>query len=132
MNRRDLLQAVLTLRIVGMRIHIHRARPVQGDQRGDIVEVAGLQRFQQRAHAVGIELEHAKGVASRQQLVRGLVIQRNPGMVDAVLAVRLDVVQGVTNHRQVGEPEEVHLDQTQRFARVIFERSGDGTVGTFQ
>ncbi len=129
---RDLLQTVLALRIVGVRIHIHRTWTVQRDQCGNIVEVVRLQRFQQRAHAVGIELEHAERVATGQQVVGGAVVQRNLRMVDAFLAVRLDVVQGVSDHRQVGKSEEVHLDQTERFARMVFERGGDGAVGTFQ
>ena len=34
--------------------------------------------------------------------------------------------------RQVGQAKEVHLDQPQRFARVVFEGGGDGAIGAFQ
>ena len=36
------------------------------------------------------------------------------------------------DYRQVGQAKEVHLDQTQRFAGVVFEGGGDGAIGTFQ
>ena len=44
----------------------------------------------------------------------------------------LDVLQGVVDDRQVGQAKEVHLDQPQRFARVVFEGGGDGAIGAFQ
>ena len=99
MNRRDLLQTILTLRIIRMRIHIHRPRTIQRDQCGNIVEVIRLQRLQQRTHTIGIQLEHAKRVTSRQQIVRGTIIQRNLRMVDTFLAIRLDIIQRIANNR---------------------------------
>ena len=99
MNRRDLLQTILTLRIIRMRIHIHRTRTIQRDQCGNIVEVIRLQRFQQRTHTIGIQLEHTKRVTSRQQIVRGTVIQWNLRMVDTLLAIRLDIIQRIANNR---------------------------------
>ena len=110
MNRRDLLQTILTLRIIRMRIHIHRTRTIQRDQCGNIVEVIRLQRFQQRTHTIRIQLEHAKRVTSRQQIVRGTIVQWNLRMVDTRLAIRLDIVQRIANNRQVGKTKEVHLD----------------------
>ena len=132
MNRRDLLQTILTLRIIRMRIHIHRTRTIQRDQCGNIVEVIRLQRFQQRTHTIRIQLEHAKRVTSRQQIVRGTVIQRNLRMVDTRLAIRLDIVQRIANNRQVGKTKKIHLDQTKRFTRMIFQRGRNRTIGTFQ
>ena len=131
-DRRNLLQAVLALGVVGVRVHRHRARSVQGNKCGDVVEVIGLERLEQRAHAVGIELEHAERVSARQQLVRLPVIERDLRVVDDALAVVLDVGERVADDRQVGQAEEVHLDQAERFARMVLERGGDGAVGALQ
>ena len=132
MDRRNLLQAVLALGVVGVRVHRHRARSVQGNKCGDVVEVIGLERLEQRAHAVGIELEHTERVSARQQLVRLPVIERDLRVVDDALAVVLDVGERVADDRQVGQAEEVHLDQAERFARMVLERGGDGAVGALQ
>ena len=44
----------------------------------------------------------------------------------------LDVGERVADDRQVGQAEEVHLDQAERFARMVLERGGDGAVGALQ
>ena len=121
MDRLDLLQPVLAFRVVRMRVHAHRARTVEGDQCRDVVEVIWLQLLEQRTHAVGIELEHTQRVAARQQFVCLLVVERNLRMVNRFLAVGLDVPERVTDHRQVGQTQEVHLHQTQCLTRVVFE-----------
>ena len=117
-DRGDLLQAVLTLGVVVVRIDIHRARSIQGDQCRDVVEVIRLEAFEQRPHAVGIELEDAQRIAARQQLVGLLVVQRNLSVVDGRLTVAFDVAQRIPDDREIGQAQEVHLDQTQRFAGV--------------
>ena len=100
-DRGDLLQAVLTLGVVVVRIDIHRARSIQGDQCRDVVEVIRLE-----------ELEDAQRIAARQQLVGLLVVQRNLSVVDGRLAVAFDVAQRIPDDREIGQAQEVHLDQT--------------------
>ena len=53
-------------------------------------------------------------------------------MVDTFLAIRLDIVQRIANNRQVGKTKKIHLDQTKRFTRMIFQRGRNRTIGTFQ
>ena len=131
-DRRDLLQAVLAFGVVVVRVHIHRARTVQGDQRGDVVEVVRLEALEQGAHAVRIQLEHAQRVAARQQLVRPPVVERDLRVVDRLLAVGGDVLQRVADHREVGQAQEVHLHQAQRLARMVLERRRDRPVRALQ
>ena len=67
MDRGDLLLAVLA-RIVGRDV-LHRARPVERDQRDDVLDAVGLHADQRLAHAGAFHLEHADHLAARQHRV---------------------------------------------------------------
>jgi hypothetical protein len=49
---------------------VHRARPIQGVEGHDVVELGGLHLLEGFAHALGLELEHADRVPAREHLVR--------------------------------------------------------------
>ena len=67
MDRGDLLLAMLA-GIVGRDV-LHRARPVERDQRDDVLDAVGLHADQRLAHAGTFHLEHADHLAARQHLV---------------------------------------------------------------
>ena len=70
MDRGDLLLAVLA-RIVGRDV-LHRARPVERDQRDDVLDAVGPHADQRLAHARAFNLEHADHLAARQHRVGSL------------------------------------------------------------
>ena len=55
---------------------VHRPGPEQGHQRDDVLEAVGPQLAQHVAHARAFELEHPGGLAPRQHLVGGRVVER--------------------------------------------------------
>ena len=69
-----LLLAVLA-RVVDRDV-LHRAGPVERDQRDDVLEAVGLHADQRLAHALAFQLEHADRLAARQHLVGRRVVQR--------------------------------------------------------
>ena len=103
-------------------------RAVQRDDGRDVLEVVGLQLPQQRPHGPAVELEHAERVAPREQRVRLGVVELEVFEHRAEAAVRLDVVEGVVDDRQVAQPQEVHLDEAERLARRLVELGDDRAV----
>ena len=124
------LLAVLAQREVRVRVDAHRARPVEREGGRDVLEVVGLHEAQQRAHAAAVELEDAEGVAATEQVVGGAVVEGLGQLVevDVLVAVELDVLDGVVEDRQVAQAEEVHLDQAQRLAAGVVELRDDLAV----
>ena len=128
MDRRDRLQAVLAQRVVDVRVRTHRARAVERDDGRDVFEVVGLHLPQQRAHRPAVELEHAECVAPGEQVVGALVVEREVFEHRPEAAVRLDVVEGVVDDREVAQPQEVHLDEAEGLARRVVELRDDLAV----
>ena len=55
---------------------LHRPRPVQRDQRDDVVEALGRRLQQKVAHPARFELEHGRGVAFFEYVIGRLVVER--------------------------------------------------------
>ena len=127
-NRLDLLLAVLTQRVVGVRVRAHRAGSVEREHCRNVLEFLGLHELEQRAHGAAVELEHAEGVASGQQTVGFGVIQREGLQLQVDASVVLNVLDGVGNNRQVTQTQEVHLDQAQALAGGVIELGDDLAV----
>ena len=127
-DRGDLLLAVLAQRVVGVAVDAHRAGPVERAERGDVLEVVRLHQPQQRPVAGGVELEHAERVAAGQQLVGGLVVERQAEQVDRDAPVGLDGLDRVGHDRQVAQAEEVHLEQAEALAGRVVELRDDRAV----
>src|SRR6266704_65622 len=128
-DRRDLLQPVLAQRVVGVRVHAHRPRPVQSADGGDVLEVVRLHRPQQRAHGPAVELEHAERVPAGQQVIGRLVIERQAQQVDRDVPVLLDRRDRVGHDGEVAQAEEVHLQQPEALAGRVVELRDDRAVG---
>jgi hypothetical protein len=89
---------------------VHRPRPVERDQRGDLLQGRAAHLAQGVAHALGFQLEHADGLAGGQQFVGGLVVERQ--LVELQLnAAFLQEADGAVEHRQGLEAQEVELHQ---------------------
>ena len=128
-NRLDLLLTVLTQSVVGMRVRTHRARTVQRQHCRNVLELLGLHELEQRAHRAAIELEHAEGVAARQQTVRFRVIQREGLKVQVNASVSLNVLYRIRDDGEVTQTQEVHLNQAQALTGGVIELGDDLAVG---
>ena len=128
MDRLDLLQPVLAQRVVGVRVHAHRSRPVQRQDGRDVFEVVGLHEPQQAPHRTAVELEDTEGVSAGEQLVRGRVVECEVFEHELLAAVRGDVIECVIDDREVAQPQEVHLDQAERLAGRVVELRDDLAV----
>ena len=110
------------------RNHAHRPRPIERDHGDEFLDLVDLELPQQVAHAFGFDLEHAHGVAARQQLVGFGIVQRQ------VVRIRLDarralhVLAGLAHHRQRLQAQEVHLQQARFFQRHRFPLRNDVAV----
>ena len=106
-DERDRLLPVLALR-VGRDV-AHRARPVQRDEGDQVLELRRPHRAQRLAHARRLELEDADRVAAREHLVRLAVVERDLRDFEPAS----DQAEGLVDHVEVAQPEEVHLQQAE-------------------
>ena len=107
----DRLTAVFQVRVVAVHVGRHRTRPVEGHERGDVVEARRRERAQRRAHGCALELEHSDRVPPPQHLEG-----------------RLDQVEGDLDDRQVPQPEKVHFQKPELFDTVHLVLGDDGGV----
>ena len=118
-----LLAAVLA-RGVGRDV-LHRARPVEGDERDQVLELGRLDLSQRFAHPGRLELEHAARLAAREHLVRPAVVERHCRHVETVAH---ESFRG-GDHVEVAQAEEVHLQQAERLDVAAGELRYDLLVG---
>ena len=99
---------------------VHRAGPVEGVHRDQVLEGRGLQLAQVLLHARGLELERPDGAALAVEAVgRGVVDDREVVDVDLHALGQADVLHGVLDDRKGLQPQEVHLDKS----RVLDHRA---------
>ena len=113
---------MLAVRVV--RDVLHRPRAVEGDERDEVLELGRLHLAQRLAHARRLELEDAGRLAAREHLVRLLVVHRERRDVDVA-----DQLDGLVDHVEVAQAEEVHLQQAERLDVVHRELRHDLLVG---
>ena len=96
-------------------VHVvfHRARPVEGHEGGDVIDVAGEQGAEQGAHGRALQLEDAGGVAALEHRVGALVVQRHRVGVQVEAAQPCDVRHGVGDDVEGAQAQEVHLEQAE-------------------
>ena len=80
MNVVGLLHAVLA-RAIGRNIR-HRARPIERDQRDDVLEAVRPHVEQRAPHARTFQLEDADRFGARQHIVSPLVVERDRREID--------------------------------------------------
>jgi hypothetical protein len=122
----DLLQPVVAPDVRGDVLHGSGA--VQRRHRDQVLDAARLELAQRVHHARRLELEHARGVAARQQLEgRRIVVREGVGV--EVDAVRLfDDAHGGLDERERAEAEEVHLDEPELLDRAHVVLADDRSV----
>ncbi len=104
-----------------MHVGPHGARPVQGDERGDVLEAVRGNRPNQRPHRRRLQLEDPDGLALGQHGERGGVVERDVVDVDVHATMLADQLERVRDHVKVAQAEEVHLQQAEVFAGTPLE-----------
>ena len=97
---------------------VHRARPVERIERDQVLEFGRAHLLERLAHALGLELEHARRVAAREHLVRAAVVERQRRHIRPLSGRALDDVERVLDHIEVAQAEEVHLEQADLLDRL--------------
>ena len=99
---------------------LHRPRPVQSDDCGDILDRLRLQTGDHIGDTCAFQLEHAHRRATAEHFIGGLVvhihlfdIERRQAAADHLFRVR--------NHRQVAQAKEIHLEQPKLLERGHWE-----------
>ena len=102
----DLRQTLLPLHEI--RNQLHRSRPVECDQRDDVVEPLDAEILAQARHPAGFELEDADRFPAIQKRERRCVVERQFVNRETRNALA-DQRHRVLNHRERFQPEEIHL-----------------------
>ena len=93
---------------------LHRAGPIERDQRDDVLEPVGPHVDQRAPHALAFNLEHADRVAARQHLVTGGIVERQRRQIELDAAPPEQLHRDV-KHGQRLEAEEVEFHQSRGF-----------------
>ena len=88
---------------------VHRARPVKGVHRDEVLETLRMQPLKPGLHALGFKLKDAVRVAVSIEFVSRLIVNRNRLDVDVRTKAQLNVVQTFVDYGQGVESQEVHL-----------------------
>ena len=97
---------------------VHRPGAEERDHRCQVVYRARLRLPDVAAHPRRLELEDSARLARREQVERLRVVERNVVEVELDPALLPDQVDGVAQDRQVGEAEEVELEESERLDAV--------------
>ncbi len=89
---------------------VHRARPIERDQRGDVLDTAGPQLAQGVAHPLPFQLEHPHRLALGHQLIGGRIVERQLVQVHHRPAPG-QVLERPVEHGQGLQAQKVELDQ---------------------
>ncbi len=124
----DLLTPVLPVRVQVVHVVGHGSRPVERDERGDVVERRRREPAHERSHRAALELEDPDRVAPRQHREDLLVVERQVVEIGPLTGPRLDEVARALEDREVAEPEEVDLEQPERLDAVHLVLGDDRRV----
>ena len=128
----DLLLAVLAPD-VGRDV-LHRARPVEGDHGGEVVDRGRPELADVAPHPRRLQLEDAGRLARGQEGEGRRVVEGDPLEVDLDAALLPDPVHGGPQDRQVGEAQEVELEEPQRLdpVHLVLGHRGVGVRGLLE
>ena len=104
----------------------HRSRAEEGDHGGQVAHLGRLELLDVSAHAGAFQLEDAHRLAGGEELEGLAVVERQQVDVQANAAVLLHQVDGIGQDRQVGEAQEVELQEAERLAGVHLELGHGG------
>ena len=97
---------------------LHRPRPVQGNHRGDVPQVGGLQLLDVPLHTSTFQLEQVGGLAGREQLKGLFIIEGQASQVDFDAPGFIQQLGSPVEDSQVGQTQKVHFQQAQLGYRV--------------
>ena len=89
---------------------LHRPRPIERDQGGDVFEGAGPQLAQDVAHALAFHLEHPERLTRGHDVIGRLVIERQKIKLHARPALA-QIVDRTLQHGESFQTQEVKFDQ---------------------
>ena len=95
--------------------HVHRAGPVEGVQRDQVLQPIGSIADQNVLHAVRFKLEDARRLSVAEHLVSRLVVERQVLDNHRFASMLLDQRQRVRNDGERRQTQEVHLQQAELF-----------------
>ena len=113
----DLFPAMFAVAVEGMHTRTEWAGSIQRKNCDQILEAVGNQVSKQLSHAVALELEYAVGLTLAEQLVGGLVIERNGLDIDRFTLLG-DQAASSIDDGEIAQSKEVHLEQTQLLQRL--------------
>ena len=102
----------------------HRARPVERDPCDDIFEAVRSEVFHELRHASAFQLEDPLCVSFGNHVIDRRIIVIHRSEVYLHTMVLLYHFKSVPYYRQVPEPQEVHLEQSQLLYRRHVELRG--------
>ena len=106
------LFVAMLARAIGRNVR-HRTRPIQRDQRDDVLEAVGPHVDQRAPHALTFNLEHADHVAARQHLVAWRIVERQRRQIELDTALLQQLHRDV-EHRQRLQAEKVEFHEARR------------------
>lgn len=95
------------------------SRAIERDHNDDILEGVRLQLFQILPHPGRFELEYSGRVAVSEYLEHFPVLIADLEQIDADIMIILHNLEATVDDRKVPESEEVHLQQSQIFKRIL-------------
>jgi len=107
---------------------LHGTRAVECNHGDDVRQGVRLHLHQEAGHAGAFQLEDARRLPAPHQFVAVGVIQRDVAQVVAHPMAGVNQVAGTLHHRQGGQPEEIHLQETQPIEDCHF-KLGHGLDG---
>ena len=107
-----LLRAGLDLDVVVDHAGVERAGAIERVERGEVLELRRPRLAQQVDHAARLELEHALRPPFLEEPEDLGIVERQVVDIDRDALDRLRRLDGVVDHRQRAQAEEVHLEKT--------------------
>src|SRR5215212_701353 len=109
----DALRVVLATLEVGD--VVHGAWPVEGVHGDEVVEAVGPDLLEHTLHPARLELEDPEGVPPGEELQGLHIVKRDRADVRLLAAAPADGLEGLFDHIEVPQTEEIYLEQPQRF-----------------
>ena len=106
---------------------VHGTRAIEGDGGNDVLEAGGLHIHEEAGHPRAFHLEDALGVAAGDHFVNGGVVQGGV-FRGHILPDFPHHIQGIADHREGAEAQEVHFQQAQTLDGAHGILGGDDIV----
>ena len=92
---------------------LHRSRAIKRVHRNNIANRIRLQLLQISFHPRAFKLEHPRRIAPAKQAMGRLIVQRQVIHIHIHAVICLHHFHGIVDHRQVANPQKIHLQKAQ-------------------